>query len=147
MDVVLWTIQHADVWEELQQTGVLHADPERADGAFRRAYDWMALQMCRRIGPPPEGVCYPLWAWYQWEGQRRRRDLRCSGYGPRGTPMVQITFEIDRDRILLSEFDRWHTVLSGGYLATDEQDWGRSRGCKPEPSWERIFDLDRWTPG
>ena len=27
-------------------------------------------QMIKRIGAPPEGIVYPAWAWYQWEGRR-----------------------------------------------------------------------------
>ena len=147
--LILWSIQAASAWETLQRTGVLRVDPARVPKEFRRAYGWMAQQMRSRIGPPPEGVRYPLWAWYQWEGQRRRRDLRCSGYAPRGTPMVQLTVELPQAQVLLSEFDRWHTVLGGGYLAEDEADWERFSGSPGpvEPSWERIFDLDRWMPG
>ncbi len=121
----LWTIQHEDAWMQLQQAGLLRADPDRVPEDFRRAYDWMAEQMARRIGNPPNGVWYPLWAWYRWEGKHRPRDLRCSGYGERGTPMVQMELEIEESRVLLSEFDSWHTVLSGGYLALDEADFDR----------------------
>lgn len=143
MKVRLWTIQHAESWAALQSDGVLRADPERVWEDFRFAYDWMAAQMEQRIGAPPEGVRCPLWAWYRWEGRRGPRDLRQSGYAPRGTPMVQIEFEIEESRVLLSEFDRWHTVLAGGYLAADGTD---QRTCPLEASWERIFDLDHWTP-
>ena len=119
----LWTMQHADAWTALQHDGVLRGSPDRFWADFRSAYDWMAAQLEQRIGPPPEGGRYPLWAWYQWEGRRGRRDLRQSGYGLRGTPMVQIEFEIDAARVLLSDFDRWNTVLGGGYLALDEADF------------------------
>ena len=142
--ITLWTIQHADAWAALQRDGVLRGDPERVWAEFQPAYDWMAARMEKRIGPPPEGVRVPLWAWYQWEGRRGARDLRQSGYARRGTPMVQIEFEIGESLALLSDFDRWHTVLCGGYLALDAQDPGT---CPVEASWERIFDLDHWTPG
>lgn len=142
----LWTIQHADAWTALQHGGVLRGSPDRVWEDFRSAYDWMAVQLEQRIGPPPEGARYPLWAWYQWEGRRGRRDLRQSGYGLRGTPMVQIEFEIDAAQVLLSDFDRWNTVLGGGYLALDEADF-EQRTSPVEATWERIFDLDRRTPG
>lgn len=141
--ITLWTIQHADAWVALERDGVLRADSRRGWTEFRFAYDWMAEQMGKRIGPPPDGVPVPLWAWYQWEGRRGPRDLRQSGYAPRGTPMVQIEFEIEESRVLLSDFDRWHTVLGGGYLAVDGQD---EQSCPLEASWERVFDLDHWTP-
>ena len=139
MALTLWTLQHRDAWEELERTGVLRADPDRVWEDFRGAYDWMADQMRARIGPPPKGVRYPIWAWYQWEGQRRPMDLRRSGYAPRGTPMVRIEFEIDAAQVLLSEFDRWNIVLGGGVPERFEGD--------PAPSREHIFAPDRWTPG
>ena len=111
--ITLWTIQHADAWVVLERDGVLRADSRRGWTEFRFAYDWMAEQMGKRIGPPPDGVPVPLWAWYQWEGRRGPRDLRQSGYAPRGTPMVQIEFEIEESQELLSDFDRWNTVLGG----------------------------------
>lgn len=139
MALTLWTLQHRAAWEELERTGVLRAEPDRVWEDFRGAYDWMADQMRARIGPPPEGVRYPIWAWYQWEGQRRPMDLRLAGYAPRGTPMVRIEFEIDAAQVLLSEFDRWNIVLGGGVPERFEGDFA--------PSREHIFALDRWTPG
>ena len=141
----MWTIQHADAWTQLQRTGLLRADPDRAWEGFRHAYDWMAAQMERRIGSAPEGVRTPLWAWYQWEGRRGPRDLRCSGYAARGTPMVQIEFEIPESQILLSEFDRWNVVLCGGNLRENGADLDRKPLCV-EQTWERVFDLENWTP-
>lgn len=62
--------------------------------------------------------------------------------------MVQMELKIEESRVLLSDFDRRHTVLGGGYLALDEADFDRfERKPGPvEPSWERVFDLERWTP-
>ena len=150
----LWTIQTEAAYEQFRKTGVLRADPEHLlfDGDFRESYAWIAAQMCKRIGPPPDGVAYPVWAWYQWEGTRKRRDLRCSGYAKRGTPLVQITFESERKDFLLSDFDAWHSVLNNCYIADNEQEWDafcaeedRRRG-EIVPSWEKIFDLTRYTP-
>lgn len=97
MKKILWTIQDEAAFEVFEKTGVLRADPNHLlfDGDFQDAYQWMADQMRHRIGAAPEGVQYPVWAWYQWEGQRKRMDLRRSGYAKRGTPLVQITFEAD----------------------------------------------------
>lgn len=151
----LWTIQDEAAFEVFQRTGVLRADPSRLifDGMFRNAYDWMTAQMCQRIGVAPDGVQYPVWAWYQWEGRRKRRDLRQAGYAQRGTPMVQITFEADHKDFLLSDFDAWHSVLSNCYIADNEQDWelfyANGGKCKTDDiiaSWDKVFDLNRYTP-
>jgi len=156
MAETLWTIQTEAAFEILRKTGLLRADPEHLlfGGGFREAYDWMAAQMRKRIGPAPPGAAYPVWAWYQWEGRRKRRDLRCSGYAPRGTPMVQITFEAGRRDFLLSDFDNWHLVLGRHYIADNEMDWDAFYADDAEPntdrvieSWDKILDLSRHTPG
>lgn len=156
MKETLWTIQDEAAYEVFQETGVLRANSNHLifDGEFQYAYDWMASQMHQRIGAAPNGLQYPVWAWYQWEGKRKRMDLRQSGYAKRGTPMVQITFEADTKDFLLSDFDLWHLVLSNHYIADNEQDWddfyandGDCRTDEIVKSWEKIFDLTRCTPG
>lgn len=169
--MTLWTIQHEEAYQVLAKTGVLHANEQHL--MFEEEYEWMAEQMKQKLGNPPKGVHYPMWAWYQWEGKRKRRDLRCGGYEKRGTPMVQITFEIEPEKVLLSDFDEWGRILNYGYLSVDEQDDGRFdaevkvsgyQHCdlselsiqehtmlqlreKVIQSWQRVFDLQRHTPG
>ena len=43
---------------------------------FDEAYKWIALQMEKRVGPPPEGVKFPVWAWYMQNGKHKKPDLR-----------------------------------------------------------------------
>ena len=156
MKQLLWTIQHEAAYSDFEKTGVLVANEKflfcQDDLAF--AYDWISEQMKVRIGCPPNGVKYPIWAWYQWEGKRKRRDQRLSGYAKRGTPLVQITFEADIDSFLLSDFDAWHNVLANQYVANNENDWNRfykqhphPKRCDVEPSWVRIFDITHFAPG
>lgn len=118
---------------------------------------------------PPVGVGYPIWAWYQWEGKRKRRDMRESGYAKRGEKIVQLTIEIDDRDVLLSDFDLFHYVLNYCYLPESEEDdaefekeyisqgfcWSDLRNfniqsssirkirTKIVKSWERIFDLKK----
>lgn len=107
MKQVLWTIQHEAAWEAFEKTGVLTANEDHlfCENDLRFAYDWLSQQMIQKIGAPPDGVRYPVWAWYRWEGKRRRQDLRRVGCAERGTPMVQITFEAEEGTFLLSNFD------------------------------------------
>lgn len=152
MKETLWTIQHARAYKMFERTGVLRANDEFlfCSDEFRFAYDWMTAQMIKRVGKAPEGVHYPVWAWYQWEGQRKRRDLRFGGYAERGTPMVQITFEAESEDFLLSDFDDWHSVLCGHCISDNEHEWDRfyandGGNGKDEiiASWDKIFDLSR----
>jgi hypothetical protein len=153
----------------LQREGILYG-PETVDDniEWRTAYDWMVEQMERRIGPRPGPGIYPLWAWYQWDGETRRRpDLRHAGHIPGGTKGVRIEFEIAAEQILLSDFSAWHVPLNYGYLALDEAEYVAffaelaQLGLDRQPgehiadpayharilkSWERIFDVDQVDP-
>jgi len=129
------------------------------------AYDWLADRMEAMVRHRPHPLALPLWAWRQYDGAvHARPDLRSSGHLPRGAKGVRIEFEIDDDAVVLSDFEMWHFVLNGQYIADDKVDsdafdaslakkW-RSLGCwnqdlpqrhrrRIEASWEKIFDLDR----
>lgn len=125
--ITLWTLQHVEAYKTLEKNGVLYANEQHlfCEDDMRYAYDWLTEQMKKRVGTPPDGVSYPIWAWYKWEGKRKRCDLRCGGYAKRGTPMVQMEIQIDSDRLLLSDFDRWVNVLNKAYIVEDESEWDR----------------------
>ncbi len=161
--MILWTIQTAAAWHTWQQQQTLRAPPQYVEPAFRPAYAWMVTQMVKRIGPKPKAVRYPLWAWYQWRNDRKRRpDLRSSAHLPAGQRGVRIEFEHPDTAALLSDFDLWHYVLNYWYLPESMADGEAfeqelsERGFsfylnKPLPdaayhrrvaqSWERIFDV------
>ena len=136
--MVLWTIQHRAAYERMLQTGILRANPAYMDEDFRRAYVWMAEQMKKRVGKPPEGVVFPLWAWYQWEGRRKRPDMRTHGrgWGEAGTPLVLLTIDVPESFVLLSDFDHWHIVLNDGAV-----EMFPAKEMPKEKSWECIFDI------
>ena len=156
MQLTLWTIQHTDAYKAFMHNGVLRANEDFlfCEDDLRFAYDWMAQQLAKKIGPPPLNVNYPIWAWYQWEGKKARRDLRFSGYAPRGTPMVQIEFEVDSDYVLLSDFDDWNLVLNNSYIADSENEFEsfyameyKDENERIEGSWRKIFDIEKEIPG
>ena len=61
--MILWTIQPVEVYELIQETGVYHCDFEKSIFTFcKKQYDWLVRRMKDKIGPPPEGVSYPVWA-------------------------------------------------------------------------------------
>jgi hypothetical protein len=128
------------------------------------AYRWMSEQMRSRIGSPPEADCQAIWAWYRWDGVRKKPDLRCPGHLPRGERGVRLELEYPRRHVLLSDFSLWHYVLNYWYLPSSEADGeafetelaGRGLSFfeqKPLPhakyhgaiveSWDRIFDPAR----
>lgn len=165
--MILWTIQTAEAVATLERTGVLIANAGEPNPLFAAAYRWLSRQMTHRIGPAAEGA-RPLWAWHAWGGKKRPRpDLRCREYLEAGTRGARIELEAADNRVLLSDFSLWHSVLNDNYCATSERDWNsfialesrltatdiRLRATHPllraktEASWERIFDLNRFREG
>lgn len=153
--MILWTIQPEDVYQEIQDTGVYHCDISRgAMPELLPEYDWLVEQMKKRIGMPPEGVTYPVWAWYQWEGKRKKPDLRRERWecGLRGDIYYRLTIEIPDEQVLLSDFDMWSIILLHGLLSTTEAEntqlEKRYNALAPEEqksmrdkNWEGVFDI------
>jgi len=158
----LWMIASVQAVACLQRKGFLICDGRRIPRGFRPAYSWMVERMRERIGPPPSGVRYPLWAWARWSPERARPDLRALR-SPGGVERyARLEIDIPDEHLLLSDFNAWHFVLNGWYLSDTEAEdaafdkelnaaavsWGWPY---PEPfrtkvltSWLRIFDLDRF---
>jgi hypothetical protein len=87
------------------------------------AYDWISKKMVEsNIYPPSNDIKYPVWAWYQWEGKRKRSDMRKAGYAKRGDKILQLTIDVDKRDVLLSDFDLFHYVLNYWYLPLGEDD-------------------------
>lgn len=160
--MTLWTIQSLSAWTELQNKGVLRAKTDHVMvESWLPAYRWMTHQMRRRLGPPPEADCQPVWAWYRWDAASAKPDLRCRGHLDTGEQGVRLKLEYPSHRALLSDFSDWHHVLNYWYLPLSEAEGEAfeselaSHGLsffsqKPLPyaeyhraiveSWDRIFD-------
>jgi len=115
----LWSIQEEDVWQIIQETGIFCCDPyksnmlkpmedeligKKLEPQFEAAYEWLAEQMEQRIGKRPEGVRFPVWAWYKYGGKRKSdlRKVRWS-YGNGGQRFVCLELEVPDDQVLLSD--------------------------------------------
>lgn len=124
--MILWTSQEEAVYNELLKTGVYRCDLNLSSMKdCREKYDWLVRQMKQRIGPPPDKVTYPVWAWYQQQGKHRKPDLRRERWevGCDGERFACLEIEIpDRD-VLLSDFDAWCMLLSDFLISdTEEED-------------------------
>ena len=118
--MILWKI-HADVFfKKSQRHGYIKADRRYTDHDFKDKYDWMAEKMLEK-GITRKRI-YPVWAWYTYDGKRKKPDLRCSGLLPRGTKGVCIEFEACESEVLLSNFEQWHSVLNNWYLCKNEEE-------------------------
>ena len=155
--MILWTMQPLNVYEMIQRTGVYRCDPARSSMIrmeFTEQYDWLAEKMSERIGPPPKGVKYPVWAWYVQNSKRHKPDLRSErwGYGPGGTAYTCLEVDIPDDQVLLSDFDMWHVPLNNGLISDSEEEDAaqevyynslseEQKKAYRDKNWERIFDV------
>lgn len=130
--MVLWTIQPYNVYEEIQKKNSYRCDPKLSVlleiDEFRNAYKWIAKQMKKAVGMPPENIKYPVWAWYAIEGQHRRPDTRKASFKVT-EKSVLMEIEIPDKKVLLTDHTNWHMVLNNcinykaSYMigATDEE--------------------------
>ena len=142
--MILWSIQHELAYQKMKRLGVLRATPNLiVEDCFKDSYLWMAEQMKKRIGEPPEEVTFPIWAWYQWEGKRKRPDMRVHGrgWGALGTPIVLLTIDVPINLVLLSDFDYWHCVLNDSNIIFPYDDKSAYSEEDKRKSWENIFDI------
>ena len=141
--MILWTIQHKTAYEKMMSTGRLVADDDFifAPEFNYKAYCWMSERMKEYIGDPPTGVSFPVWAWYQWEGVRKRPDMRTHRrWTKNGTPIVLMTLDVPDENVLLSDFDMWHCVLNDFYLPlTVEEDKDDFTDEEKIRSWNNVF--------
>ncbi len=139
--MILWTIQTEEAWDQLQERGHLVATIDHImEESWISAYRWMANQMETRLGTPPEDYCFPIWAWFQWQGIKRKRpDLRSSGHLAKHDRGVRIEFECNEKAVLLSDFELWHYVLNYWYLPESESD-GEAFEAELEKQGLSFFD-------
>lgn len=170
----LWTIQPAAVYQQIQDMGLFRCNPDRCwwmepdeDPVFEKSmlrmfgdsYDWLVRQMEKRIGPRPDGVRYPVWAWYQfaWKKKPDLRKERWSNGSP-GEKQACIFLDVPDDLVLLSDFGNWHHVLNGWPILDTEEEserydaWEESvteaeKRVFLDTNWERIFETEPFDNG
>lgn len=153
--MILWTIQPEALYRRILETGVYICDPQQCSmPEFTEMYDWLAEQMKARIGAPPEGVIYPVWAWYVQRGKHQKPDLRSERWtnGSDGDKFVCLEIEVPEEQVLLSDFDTWELVLLDALISeTEAEDRELDRiyqTLSPEKqremkyhNWERVLDI------
>lgn len=132
--VRVYSYQQEEALGRMETYGYLTGPIDEAvDEYFRPAYDWMREQMAKRIINYTGE--YPVWAWTK----------RCSSKNKvrkyRGTKeSVRITAMVPKSRILLSDYERWHSPLNDSPVLRTEAEFDTFHG-DPQPTWERVFDF------
>lgn len=120
---------------------------------FSDHYDWLVNRMSERIGPPPVGITYPVWAWYKQAGKRSKPDLRRErwGYGPGDEDYTCMELDVPDEEVVLSDFDLWSLVLLNALISETEEDSSLESYYESLPeeqkeefkrkNWEQFFDI------
>lgn len=110
--MTLWTIHNMDWYDALLKHGIIHGNKKYIDNNWNFSlfgYEWMIKKMEKRIGKRPFPDCYPIWAWYQYSGSKKRKpDLRRIGLLPTRTKGVRLEINKREEDVLLSDFMLWH---------------------------------------
>lgn len=151
----LWTFQNPAVYEAILKNGKFSVSNEFATTDYLNAYDWLTGIMKKRIGRPPTGVKYPIWAWYTIAGKNISPiDSEYADTFNDDYYKTQLLFELEipNKKVLLSNFDGWHSVLNNGYLSMAESSekiekehklYGNN-SKKIHESWLNIFKFNKW---
>lgn len=139
--MILQTAQSLEAYENMCRTGVLKSDRKHIfDDSFLCAYKWMAEQLAQKVAQPTDGILLPVWAWYQWEGERYPNMKPFEDECFTRNPVAIITFEVPDKDVLLSDFDYWHFVLYDEAISDTEKE---CFVAEKEQSWQKIFDIAR----
>ena len=153
--MILWTIQPEMIYEMILEQGVYRCDYNKSSmKEWKMQYDWLVKQMINRIGERPSGVSYPVWAWYKWEGIRKKPDLRCErwGNGWKGERFVCMEIDIPEKDVLLTDFDAWSIILLDALISYSEEEdeylekiykslSPEKQKMMKEKNWEKVFDI------
>jgi len=127
--LLLHTVQAAGAVDVLVRTGGLSPDPALADPDFAGAYEWMCRQMGERLATSGGGA---LWLWARTS---REHLVSCCR---RARGRVLLTCLVPRDRVLLSHFEGWHSVLNRGLGVMSRLPGESEQGAFAR--WERASD-------
>lgn len=152
--VRVWSIQDTAAQQAADRRGYWSVDPGWYESlgidedGFPRAdclpqYEYMREIMAERV--PGYSGDFPIWAWVSRPNMRQWAYL--------GNNCVMVVADVPRARMVLSDYDLWHTPLNFGFCADTEAEddafEARYRGVAhqgritPEmkATWTKVFDL------
>lgn len=115
--MLIWSWQGSECADVLESGATWRCDAERASwyGDFDYCYDWMASEMSKRIGDPPDEVRWPIWGWARYDfvdgGRPDGDDEMVDPSVERD--YVRLLLDVPDDQLLLSDEEAWGSVLNG----------------------------------
>lgn len=117
----LVTYQKKEAYDKLINEGVLKITEEERTKTLpytmtgvaniKDAYQYIIDNM-KDVEGYEEGIISPIWAWYRWEGEKTSPASNDEHYQGE----LRITIEVDKKRVLLSDFDKFAAIFNDSYL-------------------------------
>lgn len=156
----LWTIQKKEVLVEVAKKGYYapmakHTMAYKYGEGFKNGYNLIAEELYKKDQNKKRNK-YPIWA--------TLTRVKPSDFGVKELGYVEIELEIPDNRLLLSDFERFHCILNNFYCPLDDEDqeafiekyFGTSGSYKLLPcyskeeynkavrdSWKNVFDVSK----
>ena len=159
--IKFWTIRPIKDYDKLMENKILTFTKDEIDPFYyknyRIAYDYMKNKLYEydknNLG---NNNLMPIWVWEKYNGIYDKVDMTLEDLGPSGENAVQLTLNIDPNRVLLSDFIYWHYPLWLTYLCKSEEDENKIQDKynlnydnideyklkKCVESWDIIFDIN-----
>ena len=152
----LYTVQPLEVVEQLVKNGRFVCDIAKSwaddedNPSYLESYDWLVKRMAEKIGPAPQDVKYPVWAWFRHDMESLKYGAPCEVGGKRAI----VTIEVDDSRVVLSDFWRWEETAFMGIPYVNESEfedddvmaeYDRIEALGKEAvkeTWNEVFNLD-----
>lgn len=126
-----------------------YKDRIEVDDNVLRTYNWISNKL-REKDPEDYGLKYPRWFWYRYnnvEGKDMINELFSEECLSRDNCML-CSFNLNDNKVLLSDHEDWHAPLNNWYCSTDDK-WTEDGELKftfteeqKIKSWNRIFDIE-----
>ena len=148
--MLIWSWQDAGCADMLEGGHPWRCIAEKASwfGEFDYCYDWMASEMARRIGEPPEGVRWPIWGWARYDfvdGACPRDDDTMVDPSIEGD-YVRLLLDVPDERVLLSDEDAWCSILNG--FPVEPPEWSYETDEKKlDAMLDELIAMKRDSPG
>lgn len=117
--IKLWTIQKKEVMDEINNKGyyaplVKNTMAYRYGKEFKEAYDFMSENLLKKDKNKRRNK-YPIWAFLHRESP--------ANFGVDRDGFIEMELEISEDRLLLSDFSKYHCILNNSYCPINDDEY------------------------
>lgn len=120
--IIVWSKQHINVLNELQETGIYKAKKEYIKKDLQEhaelvleVYDWF-IRKADKMNKKPEETVYPIWVSFSREATMLPSDKT-----------VILELELNPKDIIPVNINKWGTILNYSYIPKDDQDEKRHK--------------------